>query len=176
MDTLYVSTQKTFWDSLPTWLSAIGTLFAVITSLYLSRKGDRLKALIIIADPPYDKTIWISITNIGHRSFTLNGHGIMTWKSKKALSFLVECQTLAMDKTVKTSTAMPVIINEGESVSIRFPWNEFEKLINNIYNKPSKYFKKLIIHSMKYFIYTSQGKIMSTRLPKNLRFQLSRKK
>lgn len=49
METTYfclTSTDLAFWSMIGTWLASIGTIAAVITSLYLAHKNDKVNLII----------------------------------------------------------------------------------------------------------------------------------
>ncbi|EHU1901150.1 TPA: hypothetical protein ACIFB9_000570 [Acinetobacter baumannii] len=70
-----------FWSMIGTWLASIGTLGAVITSLYLARKSEKVNLLVtsnliflFSANHGYndgDHYIHIEITNNGNRPVTI---------------------------------------------------------------------------------------------------------
>ncbi|MGL5301473.1 MAG: hypothetical protein ACRC9Z_10395 [Weissella confusa] len=70
-----VAVVKSDPESAPEWLSAIGTLLAVIVSLYLSTKKESKAPLIFLTKETLQKCedksikIWITVTNLGQEAF-----------------------------------------------------------------------------------------------------------
>lgn len=151
MDFLSQETWK-FLNTFAPWLSAVGTISAVITSLYLSRK-DRIVNLEIIADCRFieqmgNNQLFIStddspdalvvyITNIGHREAVVNSifwkWGI--FKKKYAIQNIMENMwTSEFPKRIKDgeiahycfpkSSEYDWVKNNGVNFVGRFPWLE----------------------------------------------------
>ena len=80
------------WNVIGTWVAGLGTLAAVIVSLHLARKGDRIRLrtsvgirLIIAGDgTPAEENVGFTIVNIGDRTVTVNSVGWRVGKGKTA--------------------------------------------------------------------------------------------
>jgi len=135
--------------NIPEWLSAIGTLLAVIVALYFSRKRRKIECdfeskVSIIYNQSGSKSfkvISISIVNVGTRAFTVNSIYWQYGCFKKKLYY-------QRADLIEFSTILPAKINDGDEVNIYIPINIFKEFINN---ELKKYFlKKFIIK--KYFL------------------------
>lgn len=70
-----------FINSFAPWLSALGTIAAVITSLYLARRGDRITLKVTLGirqvavqggGPEHGRElVWLNVTNLGRRAATI---------------------------------------------------------------------------------------------------------
>jgi hypothetical protein len=176
MDTLYVSTQKTFWDSLPIWLSAIGTIGAVITSLYFSFKRDRAKGKLLIRKnyPRYDpddynvivevvnllpSTIWIK--GFGYEYYIFGGKGGLL--KKERIEFTIVSQNLS------DTTKLPKELKDGECVEYELSQRYFQSNHIQPTKRSFRRFKIFSIYSLRYYFIISKGKRFYCRLPKELR-------
>lgn len=120
METTYfglTSIDLSFWSMIGTWLASIGTIAAVITSLYLARKNEKVNLLInsnLIFLVGYlreysndDHYVCIEVTNNGNKPVTIQN---IAWKMSKKKSFIVP-----MNPNPITDT-LPKMINYGETV------------------------------------------------------------
>ena len=120
-----------FWqfiNSFAPWLSAIGTVFAVLVALYLARKDNRinLKVAAYLGEPVFlDKPskgkefICVSVTNVGRRSAILNAIYFENLIKRKIKFFLVSDQSF--------SAKIPIKLNDGEQADYYFPLEDFIK-------------------------------------------------
>ncbi|MFW2072624.1 hypothetical protein ACG9Y7_04075 [Acinetobacter gerneri] len=105
-----------FWSMIGTWLASIGTIAAVITSLYLARKNDKIN-LLVTSDIVFlfgysknyeedsDKYINIEIVNNGNKPVTIQNVG---WQMTKGKAFVVPFNPNPL------TTQLPKMINYGE--------------------------------------------------------------
>ncbi|QDK97349.1 hypothetical protein FM020_05400 [Acinetobacter tandoii] len=110
------NTDLAFWSMIGTWLASIGTISAVITSLYLARKNDKVNLIItsnLIFLVGYlreftgdDHYVCIEVTNNGNKPVTIQN---IAWKMSKNKSFIVP-----MNPNPITDT-LPKIINYGDT-------------------------------------------------------------
>jgi len=186
MDTIYVNAPKTIWDYLPVWLSAIGTLLAVITSLYFSRKGsliygkvnlqkqERSIMLPILLGPPKRQFLIMSIVNAGFRPFTIVDLGFQ-WKTIK-LSYksgLFEKKEIHYDPTdYSPSEDLPITITDGKPIIYEISLSVFIDRFLSSLEKELKYSLLISLRSYKFYVKTSHGKVFYARLPKGLRGDL----
>jgi hypothetical protein len=177
MDTL---STRLFFDivhSLPEWLTAIGTLLAVIVALYLSRRDRnvRLSAsasiylLIEQGSDNHEKFLATSVTNIGTRTFTLSGISLQTGIFKKKYYWIPP-------PINSYSSKMPIKLADGDQASYYLPMKDFNE-------HSRKYFVwhpwiRSIIQSQ--FIYirvtVTTGQSFAYRINKTLRDELRGKK
>ena len=86
-----IDQQIQIWNALGTWIAGIATFAAVVVSLYLARRSERvhLKAhagvrLLLRGDgTPAEKNVEIGVTNLGDRPVTIESVGWAIGKGKK---------------------------------------------------------------------------------------------
>lgn len=111
------NTDLAFWSMLGTWLASIGTIAAVITSLYLARKNEKVNLLItsnliflLTSGREYsddDQYIHIEVTNNGNKPITIQNIG---WQMTKDRAFFVPINPNPIN------TPLPKMISYGEVV------------------------------------------------------------
>lgn len=109
------NTDLTFWSMIGTWLASIGTIAAVITSLYLARQNDKVNLLItsnLIFLIGYgrnynddDHYLNIEITNNGNRPVIIQN---VSWQISKGKHLIVPLNPNPI------ATPLPKMINYGE--------------------------------------------------------------
>jgi hypothetical protein len=124
-----------FINTFADWLAALGTLAAVITSLYLARKSDRITLELRVgirnvgfitarpittADPQVPpKLFWICVTNIGRRRARIT---ILYWKPvpwrKRGVVFVPPRN--------QYSSAFPIVLTDREEAIYAWPLSEFD--------------------------------------------------
>lgn len=168
-----------FINSFAPWLSAIGTILAVITSLYLARTSRRIRLQVragrrTIVGQGFASTdvVSILITNRGHRVATIQSIG---WK----IGFFRKQHFLQIPDVPTFSAKLPQKLEDGESASYVFSMNPGQR--NNWVEqfKPviSKYkFPQMAAFSMKVQVHTSVGKTFEARIERNLRVLLTGEK
>ncbi len=80
------------WNAIGTWFAGIATFLAVLVSLYLARKAERLNLkvsagirLIFEGDgSPAEENVGITVTNLGDRPVIINSIGWKIGKGKEA--------------------------------------------------------------------------------------------
>ncbi len=84
--------QIQMWNAVGTWLAGIATFLAVVVSLYLARKSDRVRVqatagirLVFVGDgSPAEEHVGITVVNLGERAIIINSIGWRVGKGKKA--------------------------------------------------------------------------------------------
>jgi len=75
------------WEAIGTWIASVGTVAAVGAAIWISRRDNavRLRVFATIGQiagkpeiPIERKHVWITVTNIGRRTVTINTLG---WRS-----------------------------------------------------------------------------------------------
>jgi hypothetical protein len=119
-----------FINTFAPWLAAFGTLSAVVTSLYLARRSDRvvldvrvgIRSLAVRGGGPRHGTelLWVNITNLGRRSATLTA---LYWRPvpwrKAGWLWLAPENDL--------SSPFPTTLTDGQSANYAMPIAEFLK-------------------------------------------------
>jgi len=91
VSTMTLDQQIQVWNAIGTWVAGIATFAAVLVSLYLARRGDRIRLklfaglwLVIRGDgSPPEEHLNISVTNLGDRSVTVETVGWAVGKRKQ---------------------------------------------------------------------------------------------
>jgi hypothetical protein len=164
MDSTTVENFK-FINTFAPWLSAIGTLCAVIATIYFSRK-DKFQKLkvnaglrLIISSyyPANTELVSIGVTNIGIRKVKLTSIGMQIGIIKKVhLEFIPHRDDLI-------SSNLPIDLNEGDYSSYFFHVNT---ITDSMKNHPD-----LKIRNQKIYIRanTSTGKKFKSKIEQDLR-------
>lgn len=118
-----------FINSFAPWVSGIGALLAVITSLHLAKRESiklklslGIRALIVENSGPGHGTdyVWLTITNIGIRSATISQ---LYWKfnpfKKGGFMWIAPRNQL--------SSQFPISIKDGQSANYAIPIEEFKE-------------------------------------------------
>ena len=169
--------SKETWEFINTfspWLSAVGTLAAVLVSLYLAGRDRRIKLrisaghrLIVSQGLPGEPSDYLAIhiVNIGHRETQITGLGWKIGLFKKQYGI----QTIMRDGM---SSTMPVRIRDGEEASYFIPlkgdprWlNDF--VVNFLQPNPKSRLKHIKLQA-----FTSVGKKFETKIDKGLQNKL----
>jgi hypothetical protein len=176
MDTIFVSTPKSIWDSLPIWLSAIGTFTAVIVSLYLATKNERIKGrislercekkgdMLIASNKPEAKWLRFVITNIGRRPFRVVVIGFQIGIIKKKINYIRLERYFQID-------VIPPIFNDGDETTFaideeNFKTQEISRIIKIVKERK---FQSIAIRSLKLYVEISHGKRFYCKIPSILR-------
>ena len=162
--------DKETWQFINTfapWLSALGTISAVIVSLYLATQDRRVRLKVhasvqVLIEPGRSREfIGVSAVNIGRRETTITGIG---WKigpiRKKSfiqLGFSPE------------SAQLPVRLSDGQSAMFLIP---LENTDNHWVEGMREQLGKLLwlkIYFMEAQVVTSVGKSFTVRIDRNIR-------
>jgi hypothetical protein len=167
--------DKCTWEFINTfapWFAAIGTLGAVIVSLYLARQDRRIKLKVsagyrIIAIPGErgESYLVIYIVNAGHRDAQVTGIG---WK----VGFINKKYGQTIIINGPHSSPIPIRLKDGEEATYSIPlqgetrWSEdFIQKFLNPHPKFNLFFTKVQI-------FTSIGKVFESKIEKGLRNKL----
>ena len=159
-----------FYNSFSNWLSAIGTLAAVIISLYLARRSGKPRASVSVGHrliirsgdkgkPP--EVIIFRIVNTGDRTIRVTNIGwrIGLWKERYAIQGYDETQ----------SSPLPVELTHGQEASWTVPLDSREEpWLQYFSQKMMKPNFWLSCATIKAQFHTSVGEVFSTRPEKNL--------
>ena len=163
-----------FINSFAPWLSAIGTIAAVIVSLYFSKKDKLIKlrinvgTRIIITPGLIDKiqpqVINISITNIGYRKVTVKLVGGRLGIFKKKAFIINILPTI-------NSQSLPATLEESEDIQLNIPLNQNDWIRDfaNGHLSKSPFF---LTTSLRFIAYTSVGKNFQCKPEKGFKSQL----
>jgi len=163
-----------FINSFSSWLSAFGTIAAVIVALYLARIDKRVRLEVsagirLIVSPgvsgPHPEYLVIRIVNSGHREAQITNIG---WK----VGFFKK--KLAVQTTIKDmlSSDLPVRLKDGQEASYYIPLNERINWLKDFVHDflPNRYrLRSRFIYAT---VHTSIGKSFEAKREKGLRKRL----
>jgi len=158
------------------WLAGIGTLSAVIVSLYLARKDSivRLKVYaghrILVAQNQKEQPDFLSIgiTNVGFRKVTITGIGWKVGIFKKKYGI----QTLYPNPI---SDNLPKTLNDGDEARVLIPFKNSQNYPNWIDDFPKDFlgkYPKLSSRTLKLQVLTTIGKTFEVKIEAGLRQKL----
>lgn len=168
-----------FINTFAPWFSAIGTILAVITSLYLARTSRRIRLEVnagvrthVGQGFPMTDYVAIRVVNLGHRAATIQSIG---WK----IGFFRKRLFFQMSDVPMLSAQLPRKLDDGESALYLFSvkageGNGWIEVFKPILDKCI--FPKLAVYSMKAQVHTSVGKTFEARIERGLRDLLTGKK
>lgn len=156
---------------IPNWLSAIGTLAAVIVALWLSLRDRKLiirgSATVYVMLDPQEKSseefVTVTFSNIGSRVINVTG---ISWRT----GFFRKKFYWQIPKFNPYSSPMPIKLSDGDPASYHIPIKDF---INNsrstIAEGMPKIFKSIWVRSILVLVHTSTGQSLNLKLANNLR-------
>ncbi len=161
--TAIVMFDKETWRFINTfapWLSALGTILAVVVSLYLARRSTRLDvrvfpALVNIFTPgqpgPHPEFFQVRAVNHGGRDVIINGVG---WR----LVGLARRNWLVLPSGNPYSAKTPAKLAFGEEASFLYPTDTYTKdaepLLRRIYDS---WFPRLTVRLLRVGVFSSTG-------------------
>ena len=162
-----------FINSFAPWLSAIGTLLAVITSLYLARRGNRISLKLILGIRKVaalgggtdhgQELIWLNIVNLGRRAATITSlhWRPLPWK-RWGLIWLAPSNIY--------SSRFPVTLNDGQEANYALEIERFRENFRDFARKQySGHFGGLKLHFLRVCVSTSTGAVYKKKPEKPLR-------
>ena len=163
-----------FINTFAPWFSAIGTISAVIVSLYLARAEKPMKLeiraghRIIVGDGStgkYPEFLYISATNTGHRIATITNVG---WR----IGFFKKQHMIQVVQKDQLSSGLPVRIDDGEEAKWLVPLDLKDNWIERFTRDFLHRSPRLKLCSLKLQIHTSVGKTFEAAVEKSLKEKL----
>jgi hypothetical protein len=163
-----------FINTFAPWLSAIGTIAAVIVSLYLARAEKPVKLTvraghrIMIEQGQREKPpefLYISAINTGHRIATITNVGWKIGLRKKRYAIQVVQKDLY-------SSGVPVKIDDGEEAKWFIPLDLEDNWIQRFSRDFLMPHPRWNLFWLRIQIFTSVGKIFEARIENNLKDEL----
>jgi hypothetical protein len=158
--------NATNWGSIADWISGLGSLSAVITALYLSRETQRIKLqgycgirLVVGGGEPQKELIFLSVTNIGHRTTVVNNIGMRVGRIKKRFAIITSYKDLYSD-------GIPVNVADGEVVKWSIPLINDKEWIRDLANGFVK--SESDARSLRFCVYTTHGTVLTIKPEKQL--------
>jgi hypothetical protein len=167
-----------FINTFAPWLAALGTIAAVVTSLYLARRSDRIdlrlsvgiRTLALLGGGAGHGTdfVFLNITNLGRRSATLTA---IFWKPvpwRKSGLFWIPPQNA-------NSSSFPITLTDGQSANYALPVAQFEENFRDYAHEMFSGFTGFIrLRLVRMCVSTSTGDQFSQEPEKQLRDLLRR--
>jgi hypothetical protein len=141
------------WNAIGTWVAGIATFLAVVVSLYLSGKSERVRlkcfvnisSLIAGDGSPAERNVVFGIVNLGNRPVTINSIG---WRIGRRSS-VRECVQVVGGLY---SSQYPIQVAHGDTARFLVPLNESinwgptfaERFVIDVTNKNLKSLRALI--------------------------------
>lgn len=161
-------------NSFAEWFSAVGTVAAVIVSLYLARQDQRVRLRItatignIFGDPTVDVKVdhlWITVTNVGRRTAVLNS---VAWRvgflPAKLSRFGRKYAIQNFD--LPNCTRLPAKLEDGDSASFMIPLDRWlGYFAGDMFPRPHW----LSLYFVTALAFASTGKAASVRVSGSLR-------
>ena len=161
-----------FINSFAPWLAALGTLLAVIVSLYFARRDKQIRISIsayiatlinnLNNSNKSNRYLCVEVTNIGHRTANITS---INWKigifHKRRLE-----QVLAINPI---SSKLPIKLIDVDIANYYFPLDDFRKNLENFRKCFSTTFIELETRFILIRALSSTGHIFESRIDKNLR-------
>jgi hypothetical protein len=160
-----------FINTFADWFSAVGTIAAVITSLYLARAQERVKLrlysghrLLLATGRPdlRSEYVLVSVTNLGHRAVTITGIG---WKSgifRKKYGV----QTTSSDGL---SSTIPIQIADGHEAKWFIPLRKEVGWLSDFCQHFLLPSWRIRLFSLRVQVFTSIGRTFDVRVERGLR-------
>lgn len=164
-----------FINTFAPWFSAIGTLLAVMVSLYLAHTSRRQKLKVTASimqmltvgqkEDVYPEYVWLRATNIGHTKVKMTNFG---WK----VGFFKKRTFLQTNPKNIYSSDMPTTIDEGEEATWLIDIND-NQWMKDFYEKILE--KSLWnLWSLRFVVYTSKGKVFQCKVDKSFRDEIKK--
>ncbi len=156
-----------FINTFAPWLSAFGTLSAVIISLYLARRADRIglevrvgiRTLAVRGGGPNHGTefLFVSVTNLARRSATLT---VLHWRPVPWRKF--GFGWIAPENSF--SSQFPITLTDGQSANYAMPMSEFRKNFSSFARETFSGFRGWVrLHLLRFQVFTSTGRSFSVK-------------
>jgi len=160
---------------IPEWLTATGTLLAVIVALYLARRDKSIQcvgdsSIYVVIDPGLTDSrseyVILTVTNVGTRGFTLKG---LSWRMgivKRKYYFLVPPPNTY-------SSRIPTKLADGDQAAFYFPIENFRKNDRPLLLTSSpKFFKPIWLLFSCLVVHTTTGQSFTFKMNKSIRQEL----
>jgi hypothetical protein len=172
--------DKEFWKFFNTfapWLSAIGTLAAVLVSLYLARINARMNKIKLRASVghrlimdtgktgPHEEIINFQVTNIGQREANIT---TIAWR----VGFIRKSQAIQMFDNSRFANELPVLLRDGKQAGWMISLTENEGWLTDFCKSLLFPHWRLNIGFVRLQVHTSIGKVFETKIEQNLKEKL----
>lgn len=151
--------QIRLFNTFAPWFSAIGTIAAVITSLFLAKRQTKILLRVNagyfisphgIGKDGYDEFIVLSATNIGLRSASIAHFYYDLPFSKLTL--------LQLETNTQHSDVLPKMLKDGDEAKFIMTWDYFKNGIDRFFQHPvAKLFPRFYVKKIKICAVTTIG-------------------
>lgn len=159
-------------NSFAGWLSAIGTLLAVIVSLYLARRDSRIRLKTSVgrrkifttgpAPPEGKDSIIIAVTNVGRRVTTVTG---LFWKNR----LVRNAYAMQNPGRAPLSAQIPIRLQDGDEADFTVVLKDFAINDPAVFVRMLPWPRSLTVRFLRMQLRTSTGEIFRARIEKSLR-------
>ena len=165
-----------FSTSIATWLTAVGTIGAVITSLWFAWSKNRLRLkvhvglMVAMGDITGDQYCRIRAVNIGLRPITITNIGwkcgIWHWGRKYAIQDISFSPSAS--EIQKISSKLPLLLNHGDEFNVYLPALNWLESASSFVGK-----NRIIAKSLKVTVFTSTDEVIEKKVSGDLMKALS---
>lgn len=156
-----------FINTFAPWLSAVGTILAVIVSLYLANRDRQIKLRInagvrkiVMSGQSIAQgtdVIDITVTNVGYRSARIT---TLYWK----IGIFKKVRAVQLPGTMPWSAQLPCTLRDGDQASFPLELSIWEKDIEKMLKSIPSTFPRIGVRSIKVGVSTSTGKRFESRI------------
>ena len=163
-----------FINSFAPWLSAIGTIAAVMATIYFAWRGQRIRLNIsaghrlIVGQgtpEPFPEYLAIKVVNTGYRDANITNIGwkVGLFKKQYAVQSIVQNTY---------SSKLPILLREGDEANYFIPIDKETNWLENFCNKMLRHSPRIHIHFIKIRVSTSVGKNFESKIESGLKEKL----
>lgn len=143
------------WGSVANWVSGLGSLSAVVTALYLASNSRRIKLtgycgvrLIVGAGGPKQELVFLSVTNVGSRTATINNIGMRVGRFKKRHAIITLIKDFCND-------GIPLSLADGQVGKWGIPLDQDKQWIKELAGGFVK--TATDARTLRFLVYTTHG-------------------
>jgi hypothetical protein len=158
------------WGSVADWVSGLGTIFAVVVALYLSKEGQRIRltgragiSFLVGNGMPAQKIFAFSVTNVGARTTIVTNIGMRVGFFKKQYAIIPHGFSI-------NSSPVPCQLADGESAYWHIPLDGEKTWLNDLCNDFVS--TRMNVMTLQFQIHTSNGGYISLKPSSSLRKEL----
>ncbi|MCY4153869.1 MAG: hypothetical protein OXD47_11250 [Gammaproteobacteria bacterium] len=163
-----------FINSFAPWLSAVGTIAAVVATIYFAKRGERVRLKISAGHrllvgqgmpEPFPEYLCIRVVNIGYRDTNVKNIGwkVRLFKKRYAVQNIVQNQF---------SSKLPVLLRQGEEVNYLIPINKETNWLKRFCLDMLMPNPQVHIHFVKIWVTTSVGITFESKIESSLKKKL----
>jgi len=163
------------WNAIGTWIAGFATFTAVVLSLYLARRSEKVRLkvhaglrVIFVGDgSPPDEHLQIDVTNLADRPITINSIGWAVGKGKKR-------KLCVQPVASRFSSEYPLELTHGKSANFMVSFNNTPTWLTDFANKFIESSDDALLRTLVAQVHTSLGKTIEVKPEKGLIDRLKR--